>query len=81
MSASKKLKKDLREKEVARVKLSGELARVESEVKRERARNTKFKIQQSNPDMPQVMVTHTHMHFIHMVLEQCTNVVYNCLFK
>jgi len=41
--------------EHARSKLAEELRRVELEVRSEKGKNRKYKIQQSNPDMPQVM--------------------------
>lgn len=52
---SKLLRKEMREKESSRLKLSEELRRVEGEVRSEKVKNKKYKIQQSNPDMPQVM--------------------------
>ena len=52
---SKLLRKEIREKDTSRSKLQDELARVEAEVRSERSKNRKYKIQQSNPDMPQVM--------------------------
>jgi hypothetical protein len=52
---SKVLRKELKEKDAAKQKLSEELSRVEREVRSESSRNSKYKIQQSNPDMPQVM--------------------------
>lgn len=55
MTESKRLRSDIKERQEATVKLSEELTRVESEVRKERKKNKKYKIQQSNPDMPQVL--------------------------
>jgi len=49
------LRRELRDKDAARQRLADELRRVEVEVRSEHARNRKYKVQQSNPDMPQVM--------------------------
>ncbi len=52
---SKGLRRELREKDSARLRLAEELRRVEMELLHENIKNRKFKVQQSNPDMPQVM--------------------------
>lgn len=50
-----KLASDINDRKLANLKLSEELARVEAEVAKERKKYKKYKIQQSNPDMPQVL--------------------------
>lgn len=55
LAESRGLRKELKEKEGLKSKLAAELERVAAEVKAERGRNRKYKVQQSNPDMPQVM--------------------------
>lgn len=52
---SKQLRQNIKDRNEATVKLSEELVRVEAEVRKERKKNKKYKIQQSNPDMPQVL--------------------------
>jgi hypothetical protein len=52
---TKNLKKEIKEKEALKVKLQGELSRVQEELRLEMSRNKKYKIQQSNPEMPQVL--------------------------
>lgn len=52
---SKRLRNDIKDRQESTVKLTDELARVEAEVRKERKKNKKYKIQQSNPDMPQVL--------------------------
>jgi len=52
---SKRLRQQIKDRNEATVKLSEELVRVEAEVKKEKKKNKKYKIQQSNPDMPQVL--------------------------
>lgn len=52
---SRNLKTDISSKREATVKLTEELEQVQSEVKAEQAKNKRFKQQQSNPDMPQVL--------------------------
>jgi len=55
MIESKRLRHQIKDREEATVKLSEELVKVEAEVRKERKKNKKYKIQQSNPDMPQVL--------------------------
>lgn len=55
LAESKNLRKELKEKDGIKLKLAQELERVAGEVRAERSKNRKYKIQQSNPDMPQVM--------------------------
>lgn len=50
-----KMKQDIAEREAAKIRLSEELDRVMAEVEEEKVKNNKYKIQQSNPDMPQVL--------------------------
>ncbi len=52
---SKNLKREMKEKENGKYKLGEELTRVLEEVKKEEKKNRKFKVQQSNPEMPQVL--------------------------
>jgi len=53
--ASKRIRRDIKEKYAARERMKDELSRVSVELRDERVRNRQYKIQQSNPDMPQVM--------------------------
>lgn len=55
LSEGKRIRKDLTDRQEATVKLTDELGKVQTEVKKEKKKNKKYKIQQSNPDMPQVM--------------------------
>ena len=55
LAESRALRKELKEKDGIKAKLAAELERVAAEVRAERAKNRKYKVQQSNPDMPQVM--------------------------
>lgn len=55
LSEGQRIRKELDDRNDAMVKLTEELDRVQSEVKKEKKKNKKFKIQQSNPEMPQVM--------------------------
>lgn len=55
LAEGKRIRKDLTDRQDATVKLSDELGKVQTEVKKEKKKNKKYKIQQSNPDMPQVM--------------------------
>lgn len=51
----KSLRTDIKDRHEAMVKLSEELELVDAEVQKEQKKNKKYKIQQSNPDMPQVL--------------------------
>ena len=55
LTESKRLSTAIRERKKATDRLTKDLNTVEAEVAKEKARNRKFKIQQSNPDMPQVL--------------------------
>jgi chromosome segregation ATPase len=55
LGEGKRIRKELNDRKESMVKLSEELERVMVEVRKEKKKNKKFKIQQSNPDMPQVM--------------------------
>jgi hypothetical protein len=55
LAQSRQVRKDIKERSTSIGKLNDELVQVQREVVRERAKNQKFKIQQSNPDMPQVL--------------------------
>lgn len=55
LAEGKRIRKDLSDRKESMVKLSEELESVMTEVRKEKKKNKKFKIQQSNPDMPQVM--------------------------
>lgn len=55
LSESKRLRTGIKDRQESTVKLNEELARVDAELRKERKKNKKYKIQQSNPDMPQVM--------------------------
>jgi hypothetical protein len=55
LAESKRLRTGIKDRNESMVKLTDELVRVEAELKKEKKKNKKFKIQQSNPDMPQVM--------------------------
>jgi hypothetical protein len=62
LSESRSLRRELKEKESARVRLTEELDRVEQECRGEQVRNRKYRVQQSNPDMPQVVSSCAYMH-------------------
>jgi len=55
LAEGKRIKRDLFDRQEATGKLSEELERAQAEVRKEKKKNKKYKIQQSNPDMPQVM--------------------------
>lgn len=55
LTGSKQFKREIRERENALTRLTDELAKVETELRGARKKNKMYKIQQSNPDMPQVM--------------------------
>ena len=55
LSESKRLRTGIKDRNESTLKLDEELARVDAELRKERKKNKKYKIQQSNPDMPQVM--------------------------
>lgn len=55
LAEGKRIRKDLMDRQDATVKLTDELEKVQTEVRKEKKKNKKYKIQQSNPDMPQVM--------------------------
>lgn len=49
------LKADIKDREGGLIRLQFELEKVGNEIKKDEAKNKKFKIQQSNPDMPHVL--------------------------
>jgi len=55
LDEQRKLERESGERRGARERLMREYAMVESDVEAERGKNRKYKIQQSNPDMPQVL--------------------------
>lgn len=55
LAEQQKLRQDIKDRQDSLVKLTDELSKVELEVRKERKKNKKYKIQQSNPDMPQVL--------------------------
>lgn len=55
LAESKQLRTGIKDRQESTVKLTEELARVDAELRKEKKKNKKYKIQQSNPDMPQVM--------------------------
>lgn len=55
LAESKRLRTGIKDRQDSTIKLTEELARVDEELRKEKKKNKKYKIQQSNPDMPQVM--------------------------
>jgi len=55
LGESKRLEKEIADKVKSQDKLTAELGVVEVELEREQQRNSKFRIRQANPDMPQVL--------------------------